>query len=205
MVYKACVLGTLLYGSETWTMHSRHERKLNTFHMRNLRRILSVTWQDRVTNAEVLSRAGVESMYTLLRQRRLRWLGHVRRMEDGRIPKDILYGELRSGLRRLGRPHLRYKDVCKRDMKAINIDPNAWEQLAADRPQWRYRLKQHLKRGEEELHSKTARKRDARKLRATVPVATTYRCTQCGRVCHSRIGLQSHTRRCRRSETRQTT
>ena len=30
-------------------------------------------------------------MYTLLRQRRLRWLGRVRRMEDGRIPKYIIY------------------------------------------------------------------------------------------------------------------
>ena len=27
----------------------------------------------------------------------LRWLGRVRRMEDGRIPKDILYGELALG------------------------------------------------------------------------------------------------------------
>jgi len=32
--------------------------------------------------------------YTLLRQRRLRWLGHVNRMNDGRISKDILYREL---------------------------------------------------------------------------------------------------------------
>ena len=53
-------------------------------------------------------------MYTLLRQRRPRWLGHVRRMEDGRIPKYILYGELALGRRITGRPHLRYKDVCMR-------------------------------------------------------------------------------------------
>ena len=68
--------------------------------------------QDKVTNADVLSRAGLLTVYTLFRQRRLRWLGHVRRMEDGRIPKDILYGEMALGRRTTGRPHLRYKDVC---------------------------------------------------------------------------------------------
>ena len=78
--------------------------------------------QDKVTNAEVLSRAGLPSMYTLVRQRRLRWLGHVRRMEDGRIPKDILSGELATGQRSIGRPHLRFKDVCNRDVRALDID-----------------------------------------------------------------------------------
>ena len=79
-------------------------------------------WQDKVTNAEVLSRAGLPSMYTLVRQRRLRWLGHVRRMEDGRIPKDILSGEHATGQRSIGRPHLRFKNVCKRDVRALDID-----------------------------------------------------------------------------------
>ena len=53
-VYKACVISTLLYGSESWTMHARQEKRLNAFHMRCLRRILGITWQDRVTNKVVL-------------------------------------------------------------------------------------------------------------------------------------------------------
>ena len=85
-------------------------------------------------------------MYTLLRQRRLWWLGHVRRIEDGRIPKDILYGELALG-RTTGRPHLRYKDVCVRDVKAGDIDTMSWEVLAADLTKWRSPLKQHLNTG----------------------------------------------------------
>ena len=31
------------------------------------------------------------TMFTRLKQRRLRWLGLACHMEDGRIPKDILY------------------------------------------------------------------------------------------------------------------
>ena len=33
-VYQACVLSTLLYGSESWTTYARQERQLNGFHLR---------------------------------------------------------------------------------------------------------------------------------------------------------------------------
>ena len=69
-VYNACVISTLLYGSETWTMYAGQERRLNSFHLRSIRRILGISWQDKVTNGDVLSRGGLPSMYTLLRQRR---------------------------------------------------------------------------------------------------------------------------------------
>ena len=65
--------------------------------------------------------AGIPSLYTLLKQRRMRWLGHVTRMKDGRIPKDLLYGELATGKRPTGRPQLRFKDVCMRDLQALGI------------------------------------------------------------------------------------
>ena len=118
-VYQACVLSTLLYSSETWTLYSCQERRLNTFHLRCLRRILGITWQDRVPYKDVLAQVGLPSMLALLIQRRLPWLGHVS-MKDGRIPKDILYSELTIGTRPAGRPNLRFKVVCKRDLQAIS-------------------------------------------------------------------------------------
>ena len=69
-VYRACVLSTLLYGSESWTLHTRPARRLNTFHLRCLRRILGISWQDHIPNTEVLARAGTNSMYALLTKRR---------------------------------------------------------------------------------------------------------------------------------------
>ena len=135
-VYNACFIKTLLYGSESWTTYAKREQRLNSFHMRCLRRILNIKWSDKVPNAEALARADVPTMSTLLRQRRLRWLGDVRRMEDGRIPKDILYSELASGTRPVGQPKLRYKNVCKRDMKALDINTESWGLTAADRNRW---------------------------------------------------------------------
>ena len=124
-LYDVCVVSTLLYGSEAWTTYSKQERKLNSFHLRGLRGILGISWKDKLPNTEVTDRADLPTIYTLLRQRRMRWIGHVRHMKDGRIPKDILYGELAFGKRPRGRPQLRYKDVCKRDMRALEIDPVA--------------------------------------------------------------------------------
>ena len=57
----------------------------------------------------------------------------VHRMNDGRIPKrHPLYGELASGKRTTERPRLRYKDVCMRDMEALDTDAAFWQGLAAD-------------------------------------------------------------------------
>ena len=81
----------------------------------------------------MLERAGLASIFALLAQRRLRWLGHVRRMDDSRIPKDLLYRELADGARSRGRPSLRYKDSCKRDLKEAGIDLETWESLAENR------------------------------------------------------------------------
>ena len=41
-VYQACVLSTLLYGSESWTTYARQERRLNAFHIRCLRHLLHI-------------------------------------------------------------------------------------------------------------------------------------------------------------------
>ena len=143
-VYQACVLSTLLYSSESWSMYARQENRLESFHLRCLRRILGITWQDKVTNAAV--QAGSLSMHLMLSQRRLRWLGHVHRMEDGRIPKDILFGELAMGRRPVGRPALRFKDVCKRDLKLTDINTGSWESLAVDRSGWRQAVQAGVRR-----------------------------------------------------------
>ena len=195
-VYKACVLSTLLYASEAWSTYAAQEKKLNSFHLRCLRRILGIRWQDRVPNTDVLERAGLPSIFTLLSQRRLRWLGHVRRMDDGRIPKDLLYGELASGARSQGRPRLRYSDTCKRDMKCSAIDTKLWEGLAVSRDSWRATVKSGTKQAEQDRNDHQRKKRAARKSSTAEHAVTTHTCRLCGRDCHSRIGLHSHARRC---------
>ena len=61
--------------------------------------------------------SNLPSMYELLIQRNLRWVGHIHRMDDSRLPKQILYSQLKEGLPGIGRPRLRFKNTVKRNLK----------------------------------------------------------------------------------------
>ena len=193
-MYQACVLSTLLYSSETWTLYSHQESRLNSFHLRCLRQMLGISWQDHVPNKQVLDQAGIQSVFAILSQKCLRWLGHVRRMQDGRISKDILYGELATGSRPGGRPVLRYKIVCKQDMKTGNINPADWEATAADHSNWRLAVRVGIQTSElnrvEQWEEKRQRRRQRVASASTEPGAV-YTCSNCNKACHSRIGLYS--------------
>ena len=63
---------------------------------------MSIKWQDMVPDTEVLTRVGIPSIHTILQKAQVRWAGHVTRMSDGRLPKQLLYGELCYGKRSLG-------------------------------------------------------------------------------------------------------
>ena len=95
------------------TTNHRHIKQLEQFHTRALRMVRDIRWQDRVTNQEVLDRAGSTSIESLLLKAQLRWTGHVIRMSDSRIPRQLLYGELRHGSRKQGKPKLRFKDTLE--------------------------------------------------------------------------------------------
>ena len=87
--YHACVLSFVLYGCEASATYASKENRLTSFHLRCLRRILHIRWQDRVTNTKVLDREGIPNMFALLSSRRVKWLGRKRRIEPGLIPEGL--------------------------------------------------------------------------------------------------------------------
>ena len=89
-VYTAVVVPTLLYGAETWVLYRKQIRLLERLHQSCLRSILGVKWQDHVSNEEVLKRASLPSIESILLLVQLRCSGHVTKMEDVRIPKTNL-------------------------------------------------------------------------------------------------------------------
>jgi hypothetical protein len=72
----------------------------------------------------------------VIKTRRMRWVGHVARMGEGRGAYRVLVGRP-EGKRPLGRPRRRWEDNIKMDLREIGIDGANWIRLAQDRVQWR--------------------------------------------------------------------
>ena len=197
-VYNAVVLTTLLYGAESWVTYRRHIRLLERFHQRCLRTILNIHWSDYVTNIEVLETANCSSIEARLLKIQLRWAGHVSRMEEHRLPKTVLFGELSTGHRNRGAPQKRYKDSLKRNLSCCGIDHLQWTSLASNRSAWRHRTVEATELFESSKRASAKEKRSKRKQRYTQTTSSTqsFPCSHCGRICLSRIGLFSHQRAC---------
>ena len=138
-VYNAVVIPTLLNGCETWTLHRRHTKRLDSFHMRCLRRILGIQWQDRIPTTEMLQRGRSTGLPALQVRHQLRWAGHLVRMGRNRLPKPIFFGELAQGKRPIGMPKKRYKGALKANLKRVRINVHSWQTDGLDRPSWRAR------------------------------------------------------------------
>ena len=97
--------------------------------------IYGVTLKDMVESTVIALRVGVDDLEEHLRQKRLRWFGHIaRREEEVEIEKVF---ELKiEGQRKRGRPVQRWIDVVEEDMKKRGVV----QQDAGDREGWRRRV-----------------------------------------------------------------
>ena len=97
------VFPIVLYGMEGWTLTQRLEDKINAFEMWVYRRILKISWMDRVTNAEVLARMNTSlTLLISVKKRKLLYFGHVMRNEKYRLLHLIIQGRI-EGRRAPGR------------------------------------------------------------------------------------------------------
>ena len=194
-VYTAVCLSTLLYGAEAWTTYQRHIKQLESFHIRCLQRILGLTWQDKVPHSQILQRAETTSIEAMLAKKQLRWVGHVFRMPEHRLPRQVMYGQLPEARRNPGGQKKRYKDQIKTTMKKCNIVPKDLETNASDRNQWRAICSEGTSHLEEARNLAREERRQRRHNQNRVLQANPdLTCHLCGKICGSRIGLHSHTR-----------
>jgi hypothetical protein len=93
------------------------------------------SWR-KLYNDEFHSLYSSPNIVRVIISRRMRWAGHVARMEEGRGVYRVLVGRS-EGRRPLVRPRPRWEDNIKMDLREIEIDGANWIQLTQDRVQWR--------------------------------------------------------------------
>ena len=88
------MLGTLLYGAETWTIYKSQMKKLHAYMNHHPREIMNLSWKDKITNKVILEKTGLVPMTDILIQMNLSWLVNVERMDFARLPRQMLYSQL---------------------------------------------------------------------------------------------------------------
>ena len=83
-----------------------------------------------MSNEEVLKKASLPSIESILLQLQLLRVGHVTRMEDTRMPEAVFFSELQKGKRDRGAPRKRDKDRLKSQPAQTGISHQSWQQGA---------------------------------------------------------------------------
>jgi hypothetical protein len=100
------------------TLTKRERKQLNVFERKVYRRILGLVYDNKKENWRILTDKEIYAILKkptiteTIRLHRLRWFGHVQRMEENRIPKRVLYMNLETRRPR-GRPRNRWQDGGK--------------------------------------------------------------------------------------------
>ena len=138
-LYKTLIMPVLLYGAEAWTLSTADEQALGVFERKVLRKIYGPycdcgVWRIR-WNHELYGLYGDIDIVKRIKIQRLRWLGHVVRMEESTPARKVFESEPGGGSRRRGRPNLRWGDQVLKDVSTLGI--RSWRQSTSNRQQWR--------------------------------------------------------------------
>ena len=107
-ILKSIIFPTAIYGCEAWTISQDDMKKITAFEMKSYRKILRISWKDKVTNEEVLDRVGLGSPNLLqnIKKLKLSYFGHIKRHDS--LERHILEAKI-EGKRGRGRPTRRWE------------------------------------------------------------------------------------------------
>ncbi|GJZ56632.1 hypothetical protein Tco_0611825 [Tanacetum coccineum] len=124
----------MLYGSECWPITKSLANRMEVAELRMLRWTCGKTMLDMIPNGVYRAELEVETIIYKMREGQLRWFGHVRRRPQS-APVRRVEALIVDGMRRMGRPKLRWEDRVKLDMKELLLS----EDMTSDRNEWRAR------------------------------------------------------------------
>ena len=81
---------TFLYNSEMWTVTQDLGDQIDVIPIHFLRRILGIKWPEKISNTELYTRTQVAKWSQVILKRRLRWYGHIQRLDDNTPVRQAL-------------------------------------------------------------------------------------------------------------------
>ena len=108
-VLQSCIFPVAIYGCEAWTPLQADIKRLIAFEMTCYRKLLQISWTQKITNEEVRARLNVTSshLFRHYKKQKLSYFGHIKRHST--LEKTILEGRI-EGRRKRGRPRRRWVD-----------------------------------------------------------------------------------------------
>ena len=92
-IIRSTVWSVMMYGAETWTLTQADRKSIEAFEMWVWRRMLKISWTEKVSNEEVLMKVGEQrNVLNIISRRKHNWIGHILR-HDGLL-KAILKGRM---------------------------------------------------------------------------------------------------------------
>jgi hypothetical protein len=104
------------------------------------RRILGPVYGNEKENWRILTNKEIYAIFKnppiteTIRLQRLRWFGHVQRMEENRIPKRVSYMNLES-TRSRGRPRNRWKNEASENGRIVGEEE--WQEKVYNGEKWK--------------------------------------------------------------------
>lgn len=157
-VYRVTVLASLLYSAEAWPdLTYKQARQLECFHKRCVGALTGVNIHQKkelhVSDKMLRHRIRMEAIGELVRQRQLRWAGHVARMDSTRLVKQIAFGWIHGARRQVGgRNRVDFAKGVHRALKDRDVSEVDWFRRAQSRDSWGGRVVYGIHENERETH-----------------------------------------------------
>ena len=118
-LYDSLVKSILLYNCSTWGLTVQDMRNLNSFHRRQLRKVINIRWPQTINNKKLYEKTNTKPISVDITKRRWTLLGHILRMDKntpGRLAMKYFF-EKRTNRKFRGRKRTTIVTTINRDIK----------------------------------------------------------------------------------------
>ena len=118
-LYGTLVESILMYNCGTWGMSRKDEESMNSFHRKQLRRVLGVRWPHTISSRKLYNITNTQPISLKITERRWKLLGHILRLKPHTPARKAMryYFESRTAKKFRGRPRTTIVTTINNDIK----------------------------------------------------------------------------------------